>query len=210
MIDRKEYAAALLATIILAFPAAQAGNEKGSDMSSASIRINAKPEEVWKAIRNPRPLDVFSRRVVSSDKNKVVTVEDTFTQLPVLGSTKCLVSENETTACRRVDFSMIKSDKLKAFKGYWAIKPLPGGNESELQLAIFADTGVKMPFAKCITKKTMSKNIKLELAAAKEQAEASQRTAGAPKALAASKKESSKQRVVGSTDKMSARKKPVS
>jgi hypothetical protein len=210
MLEPIKFAGALLATVILASSAAQAGSEKGSDMATSTIRIKATPEEVWKAIRNPRPLEVFSRRVVSGGKNKVVTVEDTFTQLPVLGSTKCLVNENETATCRRIDFSMIKSDKLKAFKGYWALKPLPGGDETELQLAIFADTGVKMPFAKSITKKTMAKNIKLELAAAKEQAEMSQRNKPAPKAAVASKTDGSKGKAVKSATKIAPRKKHIS
>jgi hypothetical protein len=145
----------------------------GHPMIVPSIIIKADPTVVWKTIRDPALRKCFHRKVLSSSDNKV-QVEDTFDGLPIIGSATCVFNEVEAP-CERVEFVLVKSDKLKQFEGYWVLTPINGGKETNLQLNAFCDSGVNLPFARCITNSTVHKFMDLELAETKQTAESMQR-----------------------------------
>jgi hypothetical protein len=138
-------------------------------MIVSSINIRANPTLVWKTIRDPALRKCFHRKVISSCDHKFV-VEDTFPGIPVIGSTTCIFNETEEPF-ERVEFALVKSDRLKQFEGFWTLTPINGGKETNLQLSAFCDCGINLPFARCLTNSTVHRFMNAELAETKETAE---------------------------------------
>ena len=171
-IIQKTVGAAMLAWTVAAAFATPGYCSPSHPMIVSSVIIKANPNLVWKTIRDPSLRKCFHRKVISSCDHKFV-VEDTFDGLPIIGSATCVFNETEEP-CERVEFVLVKSDKLKQFEGYWELTPINGGRETNLQLNAFCDSGVNLPFARCITNSTVHKFMDLELAETKETAESMQ------------------------------------
>jgi len=145
-------------------------NAEQSSRMSAAVVVNASPKSVWDAIRSPNP--AFDHRKVLSVGNGEALVEETFDDLPIIHSSICVIKEIETPY-RRIDYVMVKSDKLKALAGSWIITPLKDGRTTvELQSSL--DSGVHMPFARKIADDVTLKKCKQRLALVKEIAETSE------------------------------------
>jgi hypothetical protein len=169
-ISRKLACAAVL-IISMAFADAQPSLAKDQAVIS-TILINAAPQVVWSAIKDPRSGEAFHRRIVSSNIKGAV-VEEKFAGIPVLGETTCLISEETEVPFKEIDFSLLRSDKLKQFKGSWTLLSSADGRQTNITLTTFCDSGI--PFSRDITNATISKNQRLRLEDLKELAESVQR-----------------------------------
>jgi uncharacterized protein YndB with AHSA1/START domain len=148
----------------------QSVNAETASKVSASVIINAPAKTVWDAIRSP-DLPMDHRKVLSVGDREAV-VEETFDNLPVLHSSTCIIKETETPY-RRIDYTMVKSDKLKALAGAWIINPMKDGRTSvELQSSL--DSGIHMPFARKIADDVAMKICRQRLSVVKEAAESTQ------------------------------------
>lgn len=172
MATYKARTAASILLTIFALAMAPRADAKDGDGVSATIVVNASASIVWNALQDQRFADEFHRKIVSSSANNIM-VEEVFADIPVLGSATCLVSENEVP-CRRIDFTLVKSDKFKEFKGAWIFTPSADGKQTTVRLTTYCETGCRIPFARSITDTTIQKNERMRLAEIKELAEALQ------------------------------------
>lgn len=147
--------------------ASQAASETDAFVSQ-SVTVDAKPKAVWTALQKHRKVTP-GRTVVSYD-GKSATIRETFEDLPVIGDAQLTYVEREVPFSR-IDYRLVESQKIKAFDGSWSLTPSNGGQTTTLQLTSRTDTGLKMPFADTITKKTTAKNVKRRLAEVKRLAE---------------------------------------
>lgn len=140
-------------------PAALAGNDTDAMVSQTMI-IDAPVKAVWEAMRTLRKNDPSHRKVLSSSGGDYV-VEEKFDNIPVLGNAVCTYKEHEVPM-KKLEYSMIKSDKLKAFVGEWNLAPA-GDNKTKLELSSRTDAGISIPFAGKITRGRTAKSIEKRL-----------------------------------------------
>ncbi len=125
-------------------------------MVSNSTTIDAPVKAVWEAMRTLRRNDPAHRKVLSSGNGDYV-VEEKFDGIPVLGEAICTYKEHEVPM-QRLEYSMIKSDKLKAFDGEWQLSPTADG-KTNLKLSSRTDAGICIPFANRIIRSRTAKSI---------------------------------------------------
>lgn len=142
-----------------AFPAAIASSATDAMVSNSTV-INAPVKAVWEAMRTLRRNDPAHRKVVSSGGGDYV-VEEKFDKIPVLGEAICTYKEHEVPM-QRLEYSMIKSDKLKAFEGEWELSPTADG-KTNVKLSSRTDAGIHIPFADRITRNRTAKSIQKRL-----------------------------------------------
>lgn len=114
-------------------------------MVSNSITINAPIKSVWDAMRTLRRNDPAHRKVLSSSGCDYV-VEEKFDKIPMIGQAVCTYKEHEVPM-QKLEYSMIRSDKLKSFEGEWDLSPGADANQTNLKLSSRTDAGIKIPFA---------------------------------------------------------------
>ena len=93
-------------------------------------------------------------------------VEEKFDAIPVIGDAVCTYKEHEVPM-QKLEYSMIKSDKLKAFEGEWELNPTNDG-KTVLKLSSRTDAGIRIPFADKITRCRTSKTIQRRLEEVRE------------------------------------------
>ncbi len=140
-------------------PAAYADSDTDA-MVSSSTTINAPVKAVWEAMRTLRRNDPAHRKILSSGGGDYV-VEEKFENIPVLGQAICTYKEHEVPM-QRLEYSMIKSDKLKAFDGEWELSATADG-KTNLKLSSRTDAGLCIPFANRITRSRTAKSIATRL-----------------------------------------------
>lgn len=123
----------------------------------ARILINASPKEVFEAIQDSRLKEPDHRKLVSHN-NSVAVIEESFADLPVIGQAHCTYKETEIPF-KKVDFQLIKSDKLKAFEGDWELTPVDNGEKTEVKLRTFTEPKIWVPFVKEISSSSTMKDI---------------------------------------------------
>jgi hypothetical protein len=138
-----------------------------SDQVTNTVVLDASPTEVWDAIKAARSCDPAHRHVVSNIGPDYV-VEETFNKIPMLGNVSCKYKEHEI-ADKKLQYSLISSDKFVAFNGEWELCPLNSGKQTALKLSSFVDTGIKLPFADKITRDSTKKSIDGRLAEVKNE-----------------------------------------
>jgi hypothetical protein len=160
----------LLACSALAPPPVIAGEEHGV---LGSVLIKAPADVVWETIKKQRELDpdMEYSNTLSRNGNDAV-IEQKFTGLPIWGSTTNVISEHETPFSR-VDYKLIKSDKLKKLEGSWVLTPAENGASTSLSLSSHLDVGI--PFTGGIAKKMATKLVNKRLTNVKILAEQTQR-----------------------------------
>ncbi|CAN5163648.1 hypothetical protein BH10CYA1_BH10CYA1_58010 [soil metagenome] len=136
-------------------PAAFAESNTDAMVSNSTI-INAPVKAVWEAMRTLRRNDPAHRKVLSSSGGDYV-VEEKFDGIPILGQAVCTYKEHEVPM-QRLEYSLIKSDKLKAFDGEWELSPTADG-KTNLKLSSRTDAGICVPFANRITRNRTAKSI---------------------------------------------------
>jgi hypothetical protein len=148
---------------------ASASASKGSGLENKSaprgscqeIIVNAKPEEVYNAIRRLRDDSQDTVKELSHQANHCV-LEEKFPGLPLVGDAKC-VYEEVYTPYSRIEYSMVRSDRFKAFEGRWLLLPTEDGTATRLSLSSYVDVDIPLPFAKQLCKLQTSHGVKERL-----------------------------------------------
>lgn len=152
-----------LAMAITVMPVCTLDSEAKNKGVSSSVVIAAPPHVVWVAVADQRKTDpdlVYSK--VLSRAGNVVTLEQKFGKLPMLGEATATIRADEVLH-QRIDYRMIKSDKFKDMSGSWILKPI-NKNQTHLELTNFVDTGLPQFLVNQVTKKKVKQrldNVKL-------------------------------------------------
>lgn len=131
---------------------------------SADIVVPASAMQCYEAIRGNR-----QGVHVIYDHPEEALLEEEFTDLPVIGSAKCRYKEVYTPG-RRVDYTMVHSDKFKAFEGQWILTPIDD-KHTKVELSSYIDTGLIFPFVKKLTNNQTLHDVKERLQEIKSLAE---------------------------------------
>ena len=134
-----------------------------------SITVNAAPETVWNAIVSYRESQPHRRRVISRTGDKAV-LEESFTGLPVVGSSRVLYEEVEQPF-ERIDFRLLEADHLSTFQGDWTIVPNSDGETCEARLTAEIDIDMQIPFKEAILSQLAEMDMGKRLAYVKQTAE---------------------------------------
>lgn len=151
-------------------PNAVAGETHGV---TGSVIISASPDVVWDTIKQQRLLDPdleYSKTISRSGNNAVI--EQKFRGIPVWGSTTNVLSERETPNTR-VDYQLVRSDKLKRLEGSWVLSPAADGKSTRLSLSTLLDVGI--PFTGGLAKKIATRMVNRRLTNVKTLAEQTER-----------------------------------
>ncbi|MBU6454416.1 MAG: hypothetical protein KGS72_21790 [Cyanobacteria bacterium REEB67] len=144
----------------------QNGAQRGS---CHEIIINATPEAVYKAIIQLREESQDSVKQLSHEANHYV-LEETFPGLPFVGEVKCVYKE-VYTPFSRIEYSLVRSARFRAFEGRWLLRPIDDGAATRLSLSSYVDVDIAIPFAKQITKVQTSFAVKERLQEVKQTCE---------------------------------------
>jgi hypothetical protein len=109
-------------------------------------------------------------------------LEERFPGLPLIGEAKCVYKE-VYTPYSRIEYSMVRSDKFKAFEGRWLIVPTEDGNATRLSLSSYVDVDIPLPFAKQIAKIQTSHGVSERLQEVKSSCEKKQVARSAPRSI---------------------------
>jgi len=123
------------------------------DPAIATVVVNEPQDITFKAIERLRT--TVKNRKLESYNPPVAIIREQFPSLPLIGERTCLYKEVED-APNRIEYSLIKGDNVKEFKGVWSLKPL-SKNSTEVTLTTYADAGVRIPFWKEISKETATR-----------------------------------------------------
>lgn len=141
-----------------------------------SILIKAPPSVVWKAIhteRNTDP-DIAYSKILESTGDTLL-LEQKFLHIPILGTVIAVTKQTEHLD-QRIDYRLVRSDKLKALEGSWELTPVKGGRNTMLQLRSRLDIGV--PFSAVFVKGATQKKLERRIANVKCLAEREQERNG--------------------------------
>src|ERR1700728_4639971 len=134
----------ILICLATAMPARSAPSPIDANQVSVHQVVKAPPKVVWDAIRDQRKADTEHRKVISYHDNEA-TIEEKFPGLPIIGAATCLYKECEVPL-KRIDYSMISSDKFKSFAGSWVLTQ--DGDNTIVDLTSSLDPGLRVPFWK--------------------------------------------------------------
>jgi ribosome-associated toxin RatA of RatAB toxin-antitoxin module len=189
------FAIALLSYVPVVQTLASSGSERSSEFTwwtekqqnghrwvKAKLLIQASTEIVWQAIHNEQngDADLVYRKVLSHGLNDVVS-EQKLAHLPIIGTAVSTMHTTEVPL-KRIDYSMVKSDRFKALEGSWVLTPA-SNKSTYLELSSYCDIGIPIPrpIREGITVKKLEKrlaNVKhnselaqFQIAAEKTQAE---------------------------------------
>ena len=135
-----------------------------------SVTVNADLKTVWKALLNYQHAEKDFHKKVVSQNNHVVTIDEEFVRVPVVGSANILYIENNIPL-ERIDYKLQGSKVLTKFEGAWSIAKADGGTGTVVKLVTDIDSWVPVPFKNRILRKTVSKGMMKRLAYVKKQAE---------------------------------------
>lgn len=106
---------------------------------TASTVINASKDQVWNVIS---ATGHFDDKLQSVEGNEAI-VEQKFKTLPLLSAIVIIVKA-KVTPKERIDFEMLKCDRLKAFAGSWVVVPI-SDEKTRLILNMYVDPGLPVP-----------------------------------------------------------------
>jgi hypothetical protein len=107
--------------------------------------INASPHIVWDSVHEERKHDPdLEYSKVVEEKSNIKMLEQKFNLIPVIGSATCLMKQDEVVN-QRIDYTMVKSDRFKAFEGSWILTPTQDGKGTILELSSHIDMGLWVP-----------------------------------------------------------------
>jgi hypothetical protein len=109
------------------------------------VLIKAPPEVVWRTVHEERHKDpdMAYSKVLERGVNEE-TYEEKFLLLPILGSATCVLKDKETPL-KRIDYSLVKSDRFKAMEGSWVFTPCEDGKFTTVELISRVDLGLPVP-----------------------------------------------------------------
>lgn len=137
--------------------------------SQSHLVVNAPPKQVYESIIKLR-LESNNKIREVENKGSTCLIEEKFDNLPVIGKAFCVYKETYIPY-KIIEYSMVNSDKFKAFEGRWNIAPANNGNHTMLTLTTYIDVDIKVPFAKQLTKIQTMSGVKRRLKAVKELSE---------------------------------------
>lgn len=120
-------------------------NKFGHHALNLKIHINAPASLVWQAIRENRNSDPdveYSKITELSETQRIL--EQKYKSLPVFGSTTCVLQLNESIH-KRIDYNLIKSDRLSEFEGSWILTASENGQTTELELSNHLKLNLPIP-----------------------------------------------------------------
>ncbi len=110
-------------------------NQYGHKALKVRIKINATPKYVWEAVRENRLADPdvqYSKITQINECQK--TVEQKYHSIPIFGATTCVMRVDEQNQ-KRIDFILLKSDRLAEFEGSWELIPSADEKSTTLELS---------------------------------------------------------------------------
>jgi hypothetical protein len=134
-----------------------------------SITVQAGPETVWKAILSYRESQPHRRRMISRT-NEIIVMEESFTGLPVVGSSKVVYEEIEHPF-ERITFKLLEGEHLSKFHGSWKIISGADNNSSTVHIDAEFDIDLAVPFKENILNQLAEMDIGKRLAYVKQKAE---------------------------------------
>lgn len=148
----------------------------GTTYATCEMFIKATPSQVWKAVHDQRQDDpeIEYSKVIQDDGN-IKLLEQKFLKIPMLGTVIAVTRQVEDPN-KRIDYTLVRSDKFKALDGCWRFTPLKDG--TVLQLSSNLDIGV--PFSRVFIKMTAQKKLKHRLTEVKRLAEMEQARVAMP------------------------------
>ena len=129
-------------------------------MLKKSITLDAPVKEVWNAILSYRTSDPSKRKVISAQEGKVV-IEETFSGLPVVGSSRVVYEELEKPY-DRIDYRLVESDKLSKFEGSWQFTSVDDATTA-VEVTAFLDSSLPVPFKENLLKQQASRDLENRL-----------------------------------------------
>lgn len=112
-----------------------------------SITVQANQETAWKAIISYRESQPHRRRILSRTAQGVV-VEESFTGLPIVGSSRVVYEEFEHPF-ERIEYRQIEAEHFSEFHGSWMLTSGANGM-CEIQLIAEFDIHLEIPFKETI------------------------------------------------------------
>lgn len=167
-----QISAGLLAlTMGLTNLSAEASDNKSAGKAQAqySLVVEAPARLVWNAIyveRQEDPEIEYSK--VLEESGNVKVLEQKFINIPLLGSV-IAVSRQVEEKDKRIDYTLVRSDKFKALNGSWELEPSQDGKKTVLSLQSNLDIGI--PFSNAFVKATAQRKMEKRLARIKVIAE---------------------------------------
>lgn len=161
MLNKHSVVSVLVAVSISTTAALPAqADDKGASVSQ--ILVKAKPETVYNAIIKMRDESKDTVKELSRDGQHSCILEETFDGLPIIGEAKCVYKEVYVPH-QKIEYSMVKSDKFRAFEGRWTLYPTPDGQATNVSLSSYVDLAIPVPFAKQLTKMQTMRGVKRRL-----------------------------------------------
>lgn len=155
---RSVVSAVVATTFVVAVPLAAVAEDQKSSSTLQTV-IKAKPEVVYNAILKLRDESKDTVKEVSREGQHACVLEETFDGLPVIGTAKCTYKE-VYIPYKKIEYSMVKSEKFRAFEGTWLLSPTQDGQGTNLSLTSYVDVDLPVPFAKQLTKMTTMRGVK--------------------------------------------------
>lgn len=134
-----------------------------------SIIVQAGSQSVWRAIlayRNSQP----HRRKIVSQTDLVTVMEESFTGLPMVGTSRLVYEETEHPF-ERITFKLVEGQHLSKFLGSWKLVPSADGQTCTVHVDAEFDTNLPVPFKENILNQLAEMDIGKRLAYVKQQAE---------------------------------------
>lgn len=135
-----------------------------------SVTVKASKEAVRKAIVGYRNSEPSKRKVISSNGEKV-TIEERFGGVPVVGASRVVYAEYESSP-DRIDYKLVESDKVSKFEGSWVLHEGTDG-KTVVELTAEIDSHLPIPFKKSILNAQADADMKKRLDYVKRTSEGS-------------------------------------
>ncbi len=170
MINYRSVVSAVVATTFLVAAPLVAQAEDLKSSSTQETIIKAKPEVVYNAIIKLRDESKDTVKEISRDGQRACVLEETFDDLPVIGKAKCVYKE-VYIPYKKIEYSLVKSDRFRAFEGTWLLSPTEDGEATKLSLTSYADVDLPVPFCKQLCKMQTMRGVKRRIRLVKSQCE---------------------------------------
>lgn len=139
-----------------------------ASQTKKSIIVQAGQELAWEAIISYRESQPHRRKILSVTPRGAI-VEESFTGLPMVGSSRVVYEEIEY-AFDRLEFQKVEADHISMFQGVWTVVARSDGT-SDVQLIVEFDVDIEIPFKDAILSQLAEMDISKRLDHVKRTAE---------------------------------------
>jgi hypothetical protein len=139
-----------------------------------SVSVLAQPEIVWKAILSYRESQPHRRRILKQTDGAAV-IEETFTGLPLVGSSRIVYEETEQPFVQ-IRFRLIDGEHVSKFDGSWTLAPQADLQTTEVIVQADFDIKLSVPFKDVVLDQLAEQDIGKRLAYVKQTAERNERS----------------------------------